>query len=158
MKKTFFLSVMTFMVAMAVTPQTSYANKEMKAPGSKFERAFFQQFPQASQVVWSEDQGKFVVRFNSYNREVTAVFDNHASLISTLIYSDSRYIPFDLQSSLAKKYPGYAVQCMKEFITKDSHSYYFLLRYEKENKVKWLNVKSDGNKSFLVIQQLQETV
>ncbi len=160
MKNPISASVMVLICTIAFSFQDANANffKKNKVPDVKIAQNMHQDFPQAKQITWEEDQGTFEARFNDGATKITAAYDREGNLLSTLIYNPSGYIPFEMKTNLDKRFPHYAVQCMKEFITQTDHNYYFILKNQKKNRENWLSIKSDGNGHFTVLQRLHENI
>ncbi len=156
------ITVSALVIACMVTINVQCVNaghlEEGKKPDSKMIKAAHRDFPQAEKIVWVESGGNHIAKFNSCNRKITATYSPKGKLLSTLIYSAAEDIPFETQTNLVKKYPDYAVQCMKEFITRDGRNYYFLLKNQKGSLVKWLRIKSNGYGDFVVLQKLHQTI
>src|SRR5690625_287027 len=160
MKKTLVISVLAIACAVVFNSQNVYASshKKTKHPGSIMTQAVHQDFPQVKGVSWEEHGRHFVAFFNSDQRKITAIFSNRGKLLSTLILDDDKDIPFVIKTHLTKKYPDYAVQCMKEFINKEGDSYFFILKEQKGNLVTWLRIKSNTQGDFDLLNKLSQKI
>lgn len=161
MKKLIIVSALVMACTTAIYPQNAFASsyKKKKIPDRSLVKVLHQDFPQVIRAIhWTRDRAHYIARFNSGNRRITAIYNNKEELLSTLIYSHPGNIPFEIQTNLVKEYPGFTVQCMKEWITKDDHNYYFILKNQQGDRENWLSVKSDGNSHFTILQKLHETV
>lgn len=156
------MCVIVMLFAIAPGSNRSYANSG-KRPSSVHSKAMIllqQDFPQAHHVVWSEEGKSQIAIFKAGSRKIKCLFSENGRLESTFITScDAGYLPFELQASLNRKFPGYVPKTITEYITNNRHDYYVLLRNRQDNIVKWMRVKSDedGN-AIQIIQKLHQNV
>ncbi len=160
MKKLISVFVLAIVMIVAFGSQNAFASpyNSEGAPGLKLQTALHQKFPQAGQVHWAQKGDQFIAKFNFGNREVRANFDKKGRLVSTLVSSDAHNLPFEVHEILDKKFSNFVPQCMTECIKPEDHCYYVLLKKQSGNRVNWVRVKIEGNKSIRVIQKLQQTV
>lgn len=118
------------------------------------------EFPLAQNVIWSTVGKDQVAIFKEADKEIKCTFNRMGRLESTLITTcNAQYLPFELQTSLYERFPGYVPQTVSEYIRTGENSFYVLLKSSQGNEVKWLRVKSDedGN-AISVIQSLRQKV
>lgn len=139
-----------------------YANSGKKAPSprSKAMMVVHQTFPQVQSVAWSVVGKDQVAIFKTEDRQIKCIFNEKGNLISTLITTcNTLYLPFELKTSLNKRYPGFVPQTISEFIGSQEHAFYVLLKSSQGNSIKWLRVKADEDgTTMVVLQQLEQNV
>lgn len=162
MKKSIAIFSLALACAIAFCSTDAHAsiiNREASSPRSRDIAAVHHDFPQVQNISWLKQGKDFVARFSYLGSKITAVYDYDGRLLSSLIYSGASHIPFSFHKELYQEYPGYIPQCMEEYrITGKSLNYYFLLRRQKGNQVRWMNVKIDEDGHISVIRKLHETV
>lgn len=162
MKKTLILSAIAVIGAIVFGSASSYANsgKKPSIAHSKAMATVQQDFPHAQNVTWSIEGKNQIALFKEEGREIQCLFNEKGRLESTFITScDARYLPFELQTSISKKFPGFVAQTITEYITPNRHAFYLLLTIRKGNVVNWVRVKADEDgKAIAVIQELHQNV
>lgn len=162
MKKT--IITLTIATACAVvsgfTPANANGGKKASPVLSKAAITIHQDFPQAQNIVWLTAGKNQIALFKEEGRKIKCVFNEKGRLESTFITScDVMYLPFELHTSLSKKFRGYVPQTMTEYITPGRHEYYILLKNQQDKIINWIRVKSDvdGN-TIQIIQELHQPV
>lgn len=156
------MCVIVMVYAIAPGSSHSYAHGDKK-PSSAYAKAltsFQQDFPQAYHVVWLEEGQNSIAIFTAGSRKIKCLFNEKGRLMSTFITScDGGYLPFELLTSLSKKFPGYIPQTTTECVTNNRHDYYVLLKNRQDKIVKWMRVKSDEDgHAIQVIQELHQNI
>lgn len=146
-------------IASTFTTASASKGKNANTPAKKAVLAVYQNFPQAQLVHWQESNGTQIAIFTEADCAVRATFTKNGRLLSTLITADGHNLPFEVQNSLRKKYPGYVPQSVTEYINNTDHDYYVLLKNQEGNQINWIRVSTDedGN-SIQVIQNLHQTI
>lgn len=160
MKKllTVFALAVTCIIALHTQKAFATYNKPDETPNNKVVAAMHHDFPSAVKVTWSQNEKECVAIFHSEAGSITATYNKKGKLLSTLINSDAKHVPFIIQTEMNKKYPGFVPQSMTEYISSKEHSYYILLKNQTGNEVKWMRVKCNGTGDIQVLQKLQQTV
>lgn len=157
MKRILVISAMA--AATLIGFSTQNANALEKDPvNAKTAKAIHQDFPQAKHLAWRKQGKNLVATFNAFGSKVTATYSPNGKLSSTLIWHYDGDMPFEIQTDLAKKYAGYAVQCVKQYIDKKGQRYYILLNRRNGNRVDWISLQSDSRGKLAVIQKLHQVI
>lgn len=162
MKKSIVMSAAAIISAMTLSFTGSYAaNGRKTAPThSKAMIIVHRDFPQVQNVTWLKEGKDQIALFTVEDRHMQFTFNGNGSLESTMITTcNAWYLPFELQTSLNKKYPGYVPKTISEYIGPNAHTFYVLLKKKQEKEVTWMRVKADEDGNAIeVIQQLHQNV
>jgi len=128
------------------------------------QRAFYDQYPNSTNVVWSSydpnvivlndwemtgwqlmDQSDYVVRFTEDNDQYYAWYDENGEWIGTaLVVRDYTILPSSFRSSIVTTYPGYSINTVHREYYKDKNLYEVVIKNSNDSKVVLL-VDSNGN-------------
>lgn len=128
------------------------------SPVTKAETAIHHDFPRAQGTVWTKSGKELVASFTMGDSKVRAAYDQWGNLICTLINSPVSHLPFSIEAKLAKSYPGFTVYSMTEYISKNRHDYFMLLKNQSGNTINWMRVKSSTDGNSKIIRQLHQTI
>lgn len=157
MKRIFIISAMAAAAIISLSIQNVNASEKDPVDAQPV-KALQQDFPQAEHLTWRKKGETLIATFNEYGNKVTATYSPNGKLSSTLIWNSDGDIPFEIRTNIAKKYVGYSIQCVKEYIDRKGRSYYILLNRREGNQVSWINVQSDSRGDLTVIQKLHQTI
>jgi len=90
-------------------------------------KVFNQTFAEAENVVWSDTQNIYMVKFTQQGIHTTVKYDAEGDFISSLRYYLSDQLPVDIQCKLKKKYADKTVFGVTEYIIGDDVNYYVKL-------------------------------
>ena len=109
----------------------------------KLLQAFKQTFPDAQQVVWSEQGDKYTVNFKQDDILTKIEYDKDGNFLNSLRYYTEKNLPVTILFRLHKKYPDKKIYGVTEMATESSVEYYVKL----EDATSWTTVRSsiDGN-------------
>lgn len=157
MKRIHVISAMA--IAAVIGLSIPNANALEKDPvTAKTAKAVHQDFPKAKHITWRKQGRNLIATFNVYGSQVTATYSPNGTLSSTLIWNYNGDMPFEIRTKIARKYAGYAVQCVKEYIDQKGRNYYILLNRRNGNQVDWINLQSSNGEELVVLQKLHQII
>jgi hypothetical protein len=112
-------------------------------------RTFKQTFTQAENVVWTENQHIYMVKFTQQGIQTSVQYDEDGNFISSLCYYNSNKLPVDIQCKLKKKFAGKSIFMVTENIIGDEVNYYVKLEDDKS----WTTVKIDNYRNMQVTEK-----
>lgn len=139
--KKFFLTaavVASTLLAFAATPVT--VNEKVLSSFSK-------SFQHANNIVWSEHNDHYVVRFLQGTIDSRVKYDLKGNVLETVRYYNEESLPMFIKSKLQDKFTGKKVFGVTE-IAKDGELNYYIILEDAKN---YITVKSDyfGNTAVL---------
>jgi hypothetical protein len=136
-RKTFFMALCMLTISAGAFAAGDYTISE------KLLQTFKQTFPDAKQVVWSEQGDKYTVNFRQDDILTKVEYDRDGNFLSSLRYYTEKNLPVTILCRLQKKYPEKKVFGVTEMATDNSVEYYIKL----EDATTWTTVRSsiDGN-------------
>lgn len=156
------MSAAAITCAMTLSFAGSHAanGRKTSLPHSKAMIAVHRDFPQVQNITWLKEGKDQIALFTVEDRHMQFTFNGNGGLKSTMITTcNAWYMPFELQTSLSKKYPGYVPQAITEYISPNAHVFYVLLKKKQEKEITWMRVKGDEDGNAIeVIQQLHQHV
>lgn len=158
MKRTLVISAMAATTMMGLSMQNANASKKDPVNPKTAKAIIRQDFPQAEHLTWRKQGKNLIATFTEYGNRVTATYSANRKLASTLVWSSDGDMPFEIRTDIAKKYTGYAVQCVKEYISKKRRYYYIILNKRNKNQLDWVSLQSDSRGELVVIQKLHQTI
>jgi hypothetical protein len=136
-RKTFFMALclLTFSAG-------AFASKEFSI-SDKMLQTFKQTFPDAQQVVWSEQGDKYTVNFRQGDVLTKVEYDKDGNFLNSLRYYSEKNLPVTILCRLQKKYSDKKIFGVTEMATESSVEYYIKM----EDETNWITVRSsiDGN-------------
>jgi hypothetical protein len=115
-------------------------------------KVFNQTFSEAENVVWSDTQDIYMVKFTQQGIHTTVKYDAEGSFISSLRYYLSDLLPVDIKCKLKKKYADKTIFGVTEYIVGDDVNYYVKL----EDAGTWVTVKIDNNRNMEVTEKYKK--
>jgi hypothetical protein len=116
----------------------------------KLLQAFKEHFPNAEQVKWAEEPGKYMVDFKNAGIATRVVYNRDEDWVSSTRYYDEKNLPANIARKLHKKYPAMQVFGVIETTTELNLEYMIKL----EDATSWVTVKSDGSGDMHVVEKL----
>ena len=126
---------------------SSFANKPKIS--EKALKAFKTTFTDARDVVWSNTENVYTVKFMQQGINTYVKYDEDGNFMSSRRYYEADQLPVDIQCKLKKKYADKTIFGVTEFIVGDEINYYVKLEDEKS----WLTIKVDNARNMEVIEK-----
>jgi hypothetical protein len=137
-----FIAVITLNLSAATTPTVS----------EKAIKNFNAAFKEAQDVLWSEENGMYTVRFTLNNIRTRVMYSEEGDFLSSHRYYGEEYLPTDIVCKLKKKFPARKIFGVVEYVIGDDINYYVKMEDEKT----WITVKVDGNRTTEVTEKYQK--
>jgi hypothetical protein len=115
-------------------------------------KIFNQTFSEVENVIWSDTQDVYMVKFIRQGVRTTIKYDADGNFLSSLRYYLSDQLPVDIQCKLKKKYPDKTVFGVTEQIIGDEVNYYVKLEDEKN----WVTIKIDNYRNMQVTEKYRK--
>ncbi len=115
----------------------------------KLLQTFKQTFPDAQQVVWSEQGDKYTVNFRQNEILNKVEYDKDGNFLSSLRYYTEKNLPVTILCRLQKKYADKKIFGVTEVATESSVEYYIKL----EDATSWITVRSNIDGSMQVVEK-----
>jgi hypothetical protein len=115
-------------------------------------KVFKQTFSEAQNVVWSDTQDNYMVKFTQQGIRTTVKYDTEGNFLSSLRYYLGEQLPVDIQCKLKKKYNDKKVFGVTEYVVGDEVNYYVKL----EDATTWVTVKIDNNRNMEVTEKYKK--
>ncbi len=126
---------------------SSFANKPKIS--EKALKAFKTTFTDARDVVWSDTENVYTVKFMQQGINTYVKYDEDGNFMSSRRYYEADQLPVDIQCKLKKKYADKNIFGVTEFIVGDEINYYVKLEDEKS----WLTIKIDNARNMEVTEK-----
>jgi hypothetical protein len=110
---------------------------------SHIKNSFKKAFPEAVNLNWAENNGKYEIEFYFGRDMYTAVYDINGILLETSVIISDDLIPENLLSEIARKHPD-AGLAYAEKVTKVGDEIFIRVVAESENMVYTVTAKLDG--------------
>jgi hypothetical protein len=137
-----FIAAITINLSAATTPTVSEkAIKNFKAA-----------FTEAREVLWSEENGMYTVRFTLNNIRTRVMYSEDGDFLSSHRYYTEEYLPTDIVCKLKKKFPTRKIFGVVEYVIGDDINYYVKMEDEKT----WITVKVDNYRTTEVTEKYQK--
>ncbi len=137
-----FLAAITTSTVAATAPTVS----------EKAIKNFKSSFAGAREVLWSEDNGIYTVRFTNNGIRTRVMYSEDGDFLSSHRYYTEEYLPTDIICKLKKKFPTRKIFGIVEYIIGDEISYYVKMEDEKT----WITVKVDNYRNTEVTEKYQK--
>lgn len=143
----------TFLMAlcMLVFSAGAFAAKEYNI-SDKLLQTFKQTFPDAQQVVWSEQGEKYTVNFRQGEILTKVEYDKDGNFVSSLRYYTEKNLPVTVLCRLQKKYPEKKIFGVTEMATESSVEYYIKL----EDETSWMTIRSSVDGNMQVVEKYKK--
>lgn len=145
-RKTFFLSL-----CMLVFSAGAFAAKEYSI-SDKMLQTFKQTFPDAQQVVWSEQGDKYTVNFRQGDILSKVEYDKDGNFLNSLRYYSEKNLPVTILCRLQKRFSDKKVFGVTEMATDSSVEYYIKLEGEND----WITVRSNIDGNMQVVEKYKK--
>jgi hypothetical protein len=145
-RKTFFLSL-----CMLVLSAGAFAAKEYSI-SDKMLQTFKQTFPDAQQVVWSEQGDKYTVNFRQGDILSKVEYDKDGNFLNSLRYYSEKNLPVTILCRLQKRFSDKKVFGVTEMATDSSVEYYIKL----EGETDWITVRSNIDGNMQVVEKYKK--
>ena len=144
MKKVFLIACTLIIAGSLFANATDVTEKVLKT--------FRQTFTQAENVVWSDSQNVYMVKFTQQGIQTSVKYDEDGNFISSLRYYLSDQLPIDILCKLKKKYADKTIFGVTENIVGDEVNYYVKLVDEKN----WTTIKIDNYRNMQVTEKYKK--
>lgn len=144
MKKVFLFACTLIIAGSLFANATDVTEKVLKT--------FRQTFTQAENVVWSDSQNVYMVKFTQQGIQTSVKYDEDGNFISSLRYYLSDQLPIDILCKLKKKYADKTIFGVTENIVGDEVNYYVKLVDEKN----WTTIKIDNYRNMQVTEKYKK--
>ena len=138
-------------LCMLVFSAGAFAAKEYNI-SDKLLQTFKQTFPDAQQVVWSEQGEKYTVNFRQGEVLTKVEYDKDGNFLSSLRYYSEKNLPVTILCRLQKKYPEKKIFGVTEMATESSVEYYIKL----EDETNWMTIRSSIDGSMQVVEKYKK--
>ena len=145
-RKTFFLSL-----CMLAFSAGAFAAKEYSI-SDKMLQTFKQTFPDAQQVVWSEQGDKYTVNFRQGDILSKVEYDKDGNFLNSLRYYSEKNLPVTILCRLQKRFSDKKVFGVTEMATDSSVEYYIKLEGEND----WITVRSNIDGNMQVVEKYKK--
>jgi hypothetical protein len=115
-------------------------------------KTFKQTFTQAENVVWSDVENTYLVKFTQQGIQTSVKYDEDGNFISSLRYYLSDQLPIDILCKLKKKYADKTIFGVTENVIGDDVNYYVKLEDDKT----WTTVKIDNYRNMQVTEKYRK--
>ena len=146
MKKVlFFASLLLFAAGTFASPSKPTVNEKVL-------KAFTETFTEAQNVLWTEMEDVYMVRFTNQGIRTTVKYDSDGNFVSSLRYYQCDQLPVDIQCKLKKKYPTKKLFGVTEYVVGDDLNYYIKLEDDKT----WTTVKIDNYRNMQITESYRK--
>ena len=145
-KKMFFMGL-----CLLVFSAGAFAAREYNI-SDKMLQTFKQTFPDAQQVVWSEQGDKYTVNFRQGDILTKVEYDKDGNFLNSLRYYSEKNLPVTILCRLQKKYSDKKIFGVTEMATESSVEYYIKL----EDDTTWTTVRANIDGSMQVVEKYKK--
>lgn len=110
----------------------------------KLPENFTELFPKASQITWSNENGKDILYFKDEDIKVRMYFNENGDMIQTIRYYFSEKLPPFILFTIQKKYEGKKITGVTE-VTNPSIGCEYTVNLEDQHHIYTLKCSSGGN-------------
>ena len=118
----------------------------------KLLQTFKKTFPDAQQVVWSEQGDKYTVNFRQDEILTKVEYDKDGNFLTSLRYYTEKNLPVTILCRLQKRYGDKKVFGVTEMATESSVEYYIKL----EDAENWITVRSNIDGNMQVVEKYKK--
>jgi hypothetical protein len=115
-------------------------------PNQKVLEAFHKTFPQVKEVVWTENEYSYEVKFKQNNILSKVTYDTDGNIIKTLRYYYEQNLPLLVLSKVKSKFNGKKIFGVTEESSDAGTLYHIILEDEKH----WINITADSYGSITI--------
>jgi hypothetical protein len=145
-KKMFFIAL-----CMLAFSAVTFAATEFRI-SEKLLQTFKQTFPDAQQVVWSEQGDRFTVNFRQDEILTKVEYDADGNFINSLRYYSEKNLPVTILCRLQKKYSDKKIYGVTEMATESSVEYYIKL----VDDTNWITVRANIDGTMQVVEKYKK--
>jgi hypothetical protein len=145
-RKMFFMSLFLLVLSAG-----AFAAKETNI-SEKMLQTFKQTFPDAQQVVWSEQGDKYTVNFRQGEILTKVEYDKDGNFLSSLRYYSEKNLPVTILCRLQKRYSDKKIYGVTEMATDSSVEYYIKL----EDETTWITVRANIDGNMQVVEKYKK--
>jgi len=117
-------------------------------------RKFSQIYPNAADVIWSNNDETDYVNFKENAIRISILFNIDGTLIRSIRYYSEEYLPYYLISVIREKYPKKKIYGVTEISTPGRIAYY--LKLEDANS--WMTVKLNSSGKMKVLEEFEKAL
>jgi len=129
---------------------SSFANKPKTS--EKALKAFNATFKDAENVVWTDAENIYTVKFSQQGINTFVKYDEEGNFISSRRYYQGAQLPVDIQCTLKKKFSDKTIFGVTEYTVGDEVNYYVKM----EDAKNWVTVKIDNARNIEVTEKYQK--
>ena len=115
-------------------------------------KAFNSTFKDARNVVWTDAENIYTVKFQQQGINTFVKYDAEGNFISSRRYYNADQLPVDIQCKLKKKYTDKSIFGVTEYTVGDEVNYFVKL----EDANSWLTVKVDNARTMETTEKYQK--
>lgn len=112
-------------------------------------KAFHATFADAENVVWTDDNNSYTVRFSQQGINTFVKYDTEGNFISSRRYYLADKLPLDIQCMLKKKFADKSIFGVTEYTVGDEVNYFVKL----EDPKRWITVKIDNARNMDITEK-----
>jgi len=144
MKKVLVFACALFTTASIFAKDINVSEKALKA--------FETTFTDAQNVVWTNIDNVYTVKFTQDGAVTSVNYDAQGNFISSRRYYQNAKLPIDIQCKLQKQFSGKTVYGVTEIAIADN-VYYFV---KMEDATSWTSLKIDNAREIEVLEKLRK--
>lgn len=141
--------IIVFACAVMITVSSFASSPKVSEKALK---AFNATFKDAENVVWTDAENVYTVKFSQQGVNTFVKYDEDGNFISSRRYYQAEKLPVDIQCSLKKKFANKTIFGVTEYTVGDEVNYYVKL----EDAKTWVTVKVDNGRNFEVTEKYQK--
>ncbi|GAC1429985.1 MAG: hypothetical protein NVSMB7_06460 [Chitinophagaceae bacterium] len=115
-------------------------------------KAFKATFKDAENVVWTDAENVYTVKFSQQGINTFVKYDEEGNFISSRRYYAGVHLPVDIQCKLKKKFADKTIFGVTEYTIGDDVNYYVKM----EDAKNWVTVKIDNARNTEVTEEYQK--
>jgi hypothetical protein len=144
MKKVILFACILFITGRSFAGTPKVSEKALKA--------FNATFKDAANVVWTDAENIYTVKFSQQGINTLVKYDEEGNFISSRRYYSGDQLPVDIQCTLKKKFSDKTVFGVTEYTLGDEVNYFIKL----EDAKKWMTVKIDNARNIEITEKYQK--
>ena len=113
------------------------------------QQTFHQNFPNAANVHWEEDESGYAVTFTFQSIYTRIAYDRKGRFTGSLRNYSEQFLPFYLTSEIKREYPGQAIFGVTEVSSPSGITYYVKLEGAKT----WTTICMDKDGTFSEVEK-----
>ena len=141
--------VLVFACAIFITASTFAKDGNVSA---RVQKAFETTFTDAQNVVWTNTDSVYTVKFTQDGAATTVNYDEQGNFISSRRYYQNAKLPIDIQCKLQKQFSGKTVYGVTEIAFADNVFYFVKL----EDATTWTSIRINNAREIEVLEKLNK--